>query len=129
MEWDKKSTLPINEIFGLSFDSLKKYSNNDNTSYWHVGRFAIDNKVYARLNIQLFKMLMEYAIHPICNKKNSIMIAECDSRLLAVMQKLGIKARAIGAPVNYLGSETIPIFATGEDLRTYYEQNKGLLLL
>lgn len=29
----------------------KKYSNNDNTTYWHVGRFAIDNKVYARLNI------------------------------------------------------------------------------
>lgn len=127
MVWDRKATLPINEIFGFSLEALQKFGLDSNTTYWHVGRFAIDNKISTCLNIRLFKMLMVYAIQPICNQKNSVMIAECDSRLLTVMNKLGIEAKAIGSPINYLGSETIPVIATRENLISYYENNKQLL--
>lgn len=129
MVWDRKATLPINEIFGFSLNAIRKFGIDSNTTYWHVGRFAIDNTISTSLNIRLFKMLMVYAIQPICKQKNSVMIAECDSRLLAVMNKLGIEAKAIGPSVNYLGSETIPVVATRENLLSYYERNKQLLLM
>ena len=51
--------------------------------------------------------------------KNSIAFAECDSKLLRVMNLMGIKADVIGDSINYLGSETIPVSMNYEGLKGF----------
>lgn len=52
---------------------------------------------------------MVYAVHPIVCENESYMIAETDSKLLKVMNALGIKTVQLEQSVDYLASETIPV--------------------
>ncbi len=70
---------------------------------------------------------MVCAIAPICEQKNGVAFAECDSKLLRIMSLLGIKAEIIGDSINYLGSETIPISMSYEGLKDFYFNNKYLV--
>lgn len=93
--------------------------------YWHIGRFAIDS--FAGIpTITLFKQLMMYAIHPIVCDDNSYMIAETDSKLLKVMNALGIETIQLGNSVNYLASETIPICSSKNGLIWFYKHYENL---
>jgi hypothetical protein len=67
------------------------------------------------------------AIAPICEQKNGIAFAECDSKLLRIMNLLGIKAKVIGTSVHYLGSETIPIAMNYDGLKEFYNNNKNFI--
>ncbi|MDR0613261.1 MAG: hypothetical protein LBG45_07275 [Dysgonamonadaceae bacterium] len=49
---------------------------------------------------------------PICKHKKGIMFAECDRKLFKTVNSLGIKAIALGEGIEYLGSLTIPMYAT-----------------
>ena len=69
---------------------------------------------------------MMYAITPICKDKNSVAFAECDSKLLKVMNLMGIKTEIIGDSINYLGSETIPVSMNYEGLKGFYDANRYL---
>jgi hypothetical protein len=71
---------------------------------------------------------MVSAIAPICEQKKGIAFAECDSKLLRIMNLLGIKTKIIGNSINYLGSETIPISMNYNGLKDFYIKNKHLLL-
>ena len=66
-------------------------------------------------------------IHPICQKKNSIMVAECDSKFVKVLNILGIQTQALGKGINYLGSETLPIYTTSEWLKVFLDKNENLI--
>lgn len=122
LKWNYKDELPIQKIFGIN--PLEITGNTALKSIWHIGRFAIKKEVR---NINLLKKLMVQAIAPICEKKNSIAFAECDSKLLRIMLAMGIKATVIGESINYLGSETIPVAMSYEGLVDFYTANKSLL--
>ncbi|QIH40216.1 hypothetical protein G7A72_15985 [Flavobacterium sp. Sr18] len=91
---------------------------------WHIGRFAIKKEVS---DISLFKKLIICAITPVCQHKDNIAFAECDSKLLRMLKLLGIKTTIIGKSINYLGSETIPISMNYDGLISFYEKNKNLI--
>lgn len=124
IKWDYKATLPLQKIFNINpLDTLG--STQKVSSIWHIGRFAASKNNDDKT---LFKKLMVHAIKPICKEKNSLAFAECDSKLLRVMNLLGIETQVIGKSINYLGSETIPVSMSSAGLKGFYENNKYLVL-
>ncbi|CAK7038961.1 MAG: hypothetical protein PEPC_01661 [Peptostreptococcus russellii] len=126
VKWDHTTVLTMEEIYGISVEEiLKDY--NSNKTIWHIGRFAIDSKTRHNLSSQLLKMLLMYAIEPICQNQNSIALAECDTRLLKIINKLGIRTKTLADSVLYLGSKTVPILSERTDLIQFYNKNIKLL--
>lgn len=122
-KWDRKKILPIQKIFGIN--PLETIHAESDYSYWHIGRFAIDS--FAGIpTITLFKQLMVYAVYPVVCDTKSYMIAETDSKLLKVMNALGIKTVQMGHSVNYLASETIPVYSSKNGLLLFYKHYNNL---
>lgn len=122
-KWDRKKILPIQKIFGIN--PLEAIHAESDYSYWHIGRFAIDS--FAGIpTITLFKQLMVYAVYPVICDTKSYMIAETDSKLLKVMNALGIKTVQMGHSVNYLASETIPVYSSKNGLLLFYKHYNNL---
>ncbi|OJU22599.1 MAG: hypothetical protein BGN92_08535 [Sphingobacteriales bacterium 41-5] len=123
-KWNRKDTLPIQKLFGIDIKNNKNFAK---CNIWHVGRFATSLN-WGSQNISLFKQLMVYAITPICNDEAGIMVAECDCKLLRVMTALGIVTTSLGKSIEYLHSETKPIYAGKEGLMGFYlNQDKTML--
>nr|WP_294924943.1 hypothetical protein [uncultured Flavobacterium sp.] len=123
IKWDYKARLPIQKIFDIDPLTLLSYSEKL-SSVWHIGRFATKKNIKDKT---LFRRLMVCAIAPICEQKNGVAFAECDSKLLRIMNLLGIKTEVIGTAINYLGSETIPISMSYDGLKEFYCNNKYLV--
>lgn len=122
-KWDRKETLPIQKIFNIN--PLSKIGDDESYTYWHIGRFAVDSQ--AQISpVKLFKLLMTLAIEPIVQEANSFMIAEIDSKLLRVMNTLGIKTVNLGAPIYYLASNTVPVYSSKSGLIDFYNRHKSL---
>ena len=102
LKWNYMDLLPLQKIFGINPIDAMKNANE----IFHIGRFAIKKEVR---NIKLLKQLMVYAIAPVCQHKENVAFAECDSKLLRTLNLMGIKTTVLGESVNYLGSETIPV--------------------
>lgn len=123
-KWGRKKTLPIQKIFGIN--PLMTIHSESDYNYWHIGRFAVDT--FAGIpTITLFKQLMLYAVHPIVCDTQSYMIAETDSKLLKVMNALGIETIQIGQSINYLASETVPIYSSKDGLLLFYKHYENLI--
>lgn len=122
-KWDRKKILPMQKIFGIN-PLVTIHSESDYT-YWHIGRFAIDSFTGIP-TITLFKQLMIYAVHPIVSEGRSYMIAETDSKLLKVMNALGIETKCLGDSIYYLASETIPIYSSKQGLLGFYTHYQNL---
>ena len=123
IKWDYQAKLPIQKIFNI--DPLCILNNSERaSSIWHIGRFATNRNIKDRT---LFRRLMVCAIAPICEQKYGVAFAECDSKLLRIMNLLGIKTEIIGDSVNYLGSETIPVSMSYDGLKDFYYANKYLV--
>lgn len=121
LEWNYIDTLPIQKMFDIN---PLNFMNDSNSKVWHIGRFAIRKDIKDR---NLFKRLMVCAIHPICQNKGSVVFAECDSKLLRVLNLLGITTEVIGESIDYLGSETIPVAMTTDGLLPFYSTNNNLV--
>lgn len=67
------------------------------------------------------------AVHQIICDTHGCMIAETDSKLLRILQLLGIQTHTLGPGVIYLGSETIPLYATKFGLSKFYNSHRHLL--
>lgn len=122
--WDKHTPTPMQKIFHIS--PLEKVENEPNTSFWHIGRFAIDSSS-GFSTVTLFKQLMALAVAPIMREEDSYMIAETDSHLLRVMNALGIETQQIGNPLIYLASETIPVCSSKKGLTNFFIRHYPLL--
>ncbi|GAA4043504.1 hypothetical protein GCM10022409_31890 [Hymenobacter glaciei] len=122
-KWDYKAELPLQKIFDINpidtLDCAKKAP-----TIWHIGRFATRK---SNTDKTMFKKLMVHAVTPICKEEDSVAFAECDSKLLRIINILGIETRVIGKSVNYLGSETIPISISAQGLSKFYHKNKDLV--
>ncbi len=121
LNWDFISPLPIQKMFGIN--PLLCVNGNAVNEIWHIGRFAIKKGVR---DINLLKKLMVCAIAPICQHKDNMAFAECDAKLLRVLTMMGIKAKKVGASIDYLGSETIPVCMSYDGLIDFYNENKHL---
>lgn len=122
-QWNGKDTLPIQKLFDINVKKEKVFGKG---SVWHVGRFATSS-ISTQQDIFLFKKLMVYAIRPICNDISGVMFAECDTKLLRVMTFLGIKTTILGKAIEYLHSETLPIYITSQGLMPFLSKNIHLV--
>lgn len=122
-QWDRKSKLPLQELFGLN--PLDLAISNEITVFWHIGRFSI-SKEGAFSTILLMRTLMIYAIYPIVNEVTGCLLAEVDRKLFNVLGKLGIIVSQLAPSINYLASETIPVYSTSEAMMAFYNHNKYL---
>ena len=67
-KWDKKTTLPIEKMFGVN--PIRCINESTECNYWHVGRFAIDS--FSGIHtLTLFKQLMFLAVRHIVSDTNS----------------------------------------------------------
>lgn len=122
--WDKQIPTPMQKIFNIS--PLEKVGDTTSSSFWHIGRFAIDS-TSGFSSVTLFKQLMALAVTPIVQEDDSYMIAETDCHLLRVMNALGIETQQIGNPLIYLSSETIPVCSSKKGLTKFYQRYYHLL--
>lgn len=122
-QWDRMSKLPLEELFGLN--PLDLAISNGITAFWHIGRFSI-SKGSISSTILLMRMLMIYAIYPIVNEVTGCLLAEVDRKLFNVLGKLGIIVSQLAPSINYLASETIPVYSTSEAMMSFYNRNKYL---
>lgn len=113
-------TLPLIKIFGNKIVSPKKLIESYH-HLWHIGRFAI-RREYGNTG-KLFKLLMLYAISPIFQHSQGVLLAEADEKLLRVMKALKIDVQPLSKGKEYIGSMTIPIMVTKEGLTEFMLRN------
>lgn len=111
-------TLPTEKLFGIAYHDLPFV---DQTVF-QVGRLCIAKTLGAK-GLPLLKRLLTLAILHVCRRPGSIMIAECDKKLLRVLNRLGIKTKLLGDGVFYLGSVTVPIYTREEWLKAFLKGN------
>ena len=119
--WDKINVLPIQKLFKIKLENIPHM--NDNTLVWHVGRLAISRSGHTE-GAALLKKLLTLAIYSICKHDNGIMVAECDRKLLRGLNMMGIKTETLAPSIEYLGSETIAVYATDEWLSAFLNKNE-----
>lgn len=122
LKWNYTDVLPLQKIFGIN--PLLALSNRNINDIYHIGRFAVKKDVR---DINLFKKLLVCVSKLICNHSQNVAFAECDSKLLRILNLLGVKSTIVGESVNYLGSETIPIAMTYDGIIGFYNKNKHLV--
>lgn len=114
--------MPIEKIYGIDISALV----SDCASVYHIGRFAV-TKGADSSGIRIFKTLMALALNVADKNLAGMVFAECDHKLLRIVRQLGIDAEAIGRPVHYLGSETVPVQMTWASFQKFLNANTELL--
>ena len=114
--------LPIEKIFNINVEDLASAG----TPIYHIGRFAVSKGADKR-GFHIFKTLIALALQVAQQGQGGIVFAECDVKLLRTIRLLGIEAEAIGSPIHYLGSETIPIQLPWTGYQIFLNKNKDLL--
>ncbi|MCW3161641.1 hypothetical protein [Chryseobacterium oryctis] len=123
LNWNRVDVLPIQKIFNIDPNQIIP---DPNVNIWHIGRFAV-KKNADKSGFKTFKTLMASAINEVCKKKNSVVLAECDAKLLKTLNLLGIESIVLADSIEYLGSETIPVLLTYKGLYAFLEKNRNLL--
>lgn len=114
--------LPLEKMYGIDICALVP----DGVSVYHIGRFAV-SKGADGSGIRVFKTLMALALRVADKDPAATVFAECDRKLLRTVRHLGIEAEAIGRPIFYLGSETVPVQMPRGSYQKFLEANKALL--
>ncbi len=114
--------LPIEKIFNINVEDLA----GAGTPIYHIGRFAVSKGADKR-GFHIFKTLIALALQVAQKSQGGIVFAECDVKLLRTIRLLGIEAESIGAPIHYLGSETIPIQLPWTGYQSFLNKNRNLM--
>lgn len=114
--------LPMEKLYPIALQKVA----GENEAVYHIGRFAI-RKGIDQNGFRIFKTLMVQALNIATQDQGGVVLAECDSKLLRTLRLLGIEAEAIGVPIFYMGSETIPIRLPWAGYQDFLKKNKSLL--
>jgi hypothetical protein len=120
--WNNRVTLPVQHLFNVNLSRLIAEKNGK--TVWHIGRLAIAKE--KNEGAQLLRKLITLAIYPICMEHSSMMVAECDSKVANVINRMGIQTDTLGPAIHYLGSPTVPIYSTGEWLLDFLKKSPHL---
>lgn len=116
--WAENIPLPIQNLFGID---PEMFINKGFESVWHIGRFAISKS--EKDGAKLLKNLIAIATFPICKADNSVMLAECDSKFVRVLNLIGLRTETLASGINYLGSETVPVYSTQRWLASFLHKS------
>lgn len=132
MEWNWKDMLPIEKDFNVNLADFLSPLSILPKKVWHIGRFAIDqqefisNQELRARRITILKVLLYCAFKHVADDKDSIAIAECDSKLFEKLRLFNICSEKLGEPKIYFGSLTVPIYNTSAGVKEFVELNKLL---
>lgn len=93
---------------------------------WHIGRFSVGRDCKEKAT--LFRLLMVYAISPIFQYKEGVLLAEIDEKLLRVMKLMKIQAESLSGGIEYLGSVTIPVMIKKQGLEEFLFESLSIAL-
>ena len=113
--------LPLEKIFNINVEDLASAG----LPIYHIGRFAVSKGADKR-GFHIFKTLIALALQVAQQGQGGIVFAECDVKLLRTIRLLGIEAEAIGKPIHYLGSETVPIKLPWSGYQIFLNKNRDL---
>lgn len=113
--WDKNTPLPIEKLFNVHPETLIV---PEITNYWHIGRFVISQKI-PKDRISILKKMLFNAFFPVYSLGKGLIVAECDKKLTITLDKLGIRSCALGNSIEYICSETLPIYIRSEWLNGF----------
>jgi hypothetical protein len=116
--WNEHISLPIQKLFNI--DPVM-FINMGFKSVWHIGRFAISKG--EKEGAKLLRKLIAIAVYPVCEAGNGMMLAECDSKFVRVLNLIGLKTKTLAPGINYLGSETLPVYSTQEWLKSFLNKS------
>lgn len=115
--WDRKTILPMERLFGIN--PLDCEFGKDISKFWHIGRFAI-NSEGSKYRKSILKALISTVTTPIRKEAAGCLLAEVDRKLFNNLKVLGIDAHQIAPSIQYLASETIPIYSKSSELSIRY---------
>lgn len=102
-----------------AFDiDLNKIPVGENQNIWHIGRFAISRKI-PNSRIGILKKMLFNAFYPAYYFQNGIILAECDRKAIISLQKMGIQSVILGNSIEYISSETSPIYIKSSWLSSF----------
>lgn len=109
------------------FSYMYKYINIDVLgNICHIGRFAIDEHGKNKMGSKLFKHFISIAFSHVCQSCDNVLVAECDVKLLKVLERMKIGIIRLNEPFLCMGSETICVYAPYENIIAYYSNSKLL---
>src|SRR5690242_9137606 len=113
--WDRTTILPMEKLFDIGIQDIliPGYPN-----VWHVGRFVISRKIPAD-RICILKKMLYHAFYPVYAIGAGIILAECDKKLTITLKKMGINSFILGESIEYICSETLPIYIRSDWLARY----------
>jgi len=117
--WDKKIQLPIEELFNVH---PRDFMLPGIENFWHLGRFGISSKI-PRDRIGILKKMLFNAFYPIHEMHPGLIIAECDKKVTLTLEKMHIPSFSLGKSIEYICSETIPIYIKSEWLDIFITSN------
>lgn len=113
--WNRRTPLPIEKLFKMDLENTPL---PESRHIWHIGRFVIAGSLREN-RIGILKKMLYNAFYPVTAFGNGLVIAECDSKLVDTLRKMGIEVRVLGEPVEYICSETLPIYIKSDWLETF----------
>lgn len=127
LKWNGITELPIQTIFNVDIEEIKR-KESEAKEIWHIGCFAIDTQSIGRASIVILKILLAQAIFHICTN-DSIMLAECDRKLFEKIKLLNICSCEAGESQYYIGSETVPVYNTSNQLKYFLWKQRNHLYI
>lgn len=117
--WDKETTIPIENLFNVHpHDFMLPGIEN----FWHLGRFGISNKIPID-RISILKKMLFNAFYPVYKMSTGLIIAECDKKVTLTLEKMHIASFVLGKSIEYICSETLPIYIKSEWLKEFINSN------
>lgn len=117
--WDKETPLPIEELFDVSAQDLLLPGIDH---FWHIGRFVISRKI-PKDRISILKKILYNAFYPVYKMGSGLIIAECDKKVTLTLEKLNVTSFVLGKSIEYICSETLPIYIRSEWLNEFVSSN------
>ena len=131
-KWNNSTILAIEKDFRIDLMYFIRGLNFQPREVFHIGRFVIDqdkirkNTLLRQKRLDILKLLMYYALFPVFNSSYNIFFCECDEKLFSKLNLLGLYPQTIGTPMEYMGSETIPIFCDYNGIKEFFNRNKNI---
>jgi hypothetical protein len=113
--WDRVTTLPIQKLFSINPNAM---SLSDRRHFWHIGRFVVSRSV-PRYRISILKKLLFNAFYPVHAMEKGVIFAECDRKVMNTLLRMGIRSAVLGQSIDYICSDTVPIYINSEWLNTF----------
>ncbi|MGN6212009.1 hypothetical protein [Parafilimonas sp.] len=117
--WDRAATIPMEKLFGINVQDVLI---PDYLNIWHLGRFVISGKICEE-RIGILKKMLFNAFYPISTMGAGLVLAECDKKLTMTLKKMGIDSFVLGDSIEYICSETLPIYIKSDWLNQYISSN------